>query len=126
MLFHHKIIHHVRKHKQRVVAHVQRHHKKYILGAGLLSWMAVYKIIWLLIIFFGASQINAPLGADYYDAEYYTTQRSGVINISNIIDMKNTDTTEDILAITWCILTGENGTWCIITGQKEDILSPNK
>lgn len=124
MQIHHRIIHHVHRHKERVVAHVKRHHKKYIVGAGILSWVALYKIIWVLIIFLGASQINAPIGADYYDAEYYATQTGEVINISNMIDTKEIDTSETNTSetniwtgtnnTTWCIDTWTNGTWCTI------------
>lgn len=104
MKIHHHIIHHVRKHKEKIVAHVQRHHTKYLAWAGILSWMAIYKIIWMIAIFFGMTYMwGCSIGADYYDAEYYAQQEENLISISDI----NTDE----WANTWCNTTGENLSW---------------
>lgn len=104
MKIHHKIIHHVRKHKERVVAHIQKHHKKYIFGAWIVSWMAVFKLVGVLAIFFGASYMGWwTLGWDYYDAEYYLQQASKDISISNIMTWSQ--------LTTWCSITGLNLSW---------------
>jgi len=102
MKFHHHIAHHVRKHKANIVAHVQKHHTKYLAWAGILSWMAIYKIIWMAAIFLGMTYMGWwTIGADYYDAEYYAQQDANKISIS----------TENISDTTWCMITGENLSW---------------
>ncbi|EKD25235.1 MAG: hypothetical protein ACD_80C00098G0005 [uncultured bacterium (gcode 4)] len=105
MQFHQHIIHHVRKHKEKIIAHVNRHHHKYIAWAGILWWMAIYKIIWLMVIFFGMAKMGWVTWADYYDAEFYATQEENKINIRNNVD------TDDITNTTWCNITGNTLSW---------------
>jgi hypothetical protein len=59
--------------------------------------MAIYKIIWMIVIFFGMTYMWWwSIGADYYDAEYYAQEAAKKISIS-----------AETLT-TWCNLTGEN------------------
>lgn len=75
------------------------------MGAGLLSWMALFKLIWIIAIFFGATYIGWwSIGADYYDIEYYAQEAAKEISIG--ID-------------TWCNITGNNLTG--ITGNCSSI-----
>ena len=112
MKLHHHIIHHVRKHKERVVAHIQKHHHKYLFGAGIVSWIAVFKFVGIIAIFFGATYIGWwSLGGDYYDAEYYLQQINKDVGIS-------TDT--GIQMTTGCSITGLNLWWT--TGDCPPIL----
>lgn len=67
------------------------------MGAWLLSWMALFKLIGIIAIFFGATYIGGwSIGADYYDAEYYAQEAAKQISIQ---------------AETWCNISGSNLTW---------------
>jgi hypothetical protein len=90
MKLHEHIVRHVRTHGEKVVTHVKKHHKKYLVGAGILSWMAIYKIIGIMLLFFGmANMWGGTIGADYYDAEFYAQQEANKISISNDINTGN-------------------------------------
>ncbi|MFA7298666.1 MAG: hypothetical protein WC010_03415 [Candidatus Absconditabacterales bacterium] len=97
------IAHHVHKHKEKIIAHVQKHHTKYLVGAGMVSGMAITKIIGVLLMFFGMTYMGGgTIGADYYDAEYYTQEAAKEISIGN---NKNT---ENISITTGCTVTSGN------------------
>jgi hypothetical protein len=82
MQIHEHIAHHVRKHKERIVAHVKRHHSKYLVWAWIVWWIATYKIIWAIIMFFGMSYMSSwAIGANYYDTEYYAQEEAKQISI---------------------------------------------
>ena len=124
MHIHEHIIHHVREHKKKVVAHVQKHHKKYLVGAWILSWMAIYKIIWLIIIFFGMANMGGgTIGADYYDAEFYAQQEANKISISNQENTEDISISGTVPSISGArnhdASAGKNLTWN--NTEKEDI-----
>jgi hypothetical protein len=83
MQIHEHIAHHVRKHKEKIIAHVKKHHSKYLVWAWVLSWMAIYKMVWMMALFFGMTYLGWwTIGADYYDAEYYSEEAASIVNIS--------------------------------------------
>ena len=84
MSIHHRIAHHVRKHKERFIAHVNEHQKKYIFGAGIVSWRAITKFFALVVIFLGMSKMGWVTGADYYDAEFYNSRTGNKIDITSL------------------------------------------
>ncbi len=79
MPLHHRIIHHVRTHKKRIIVHVQYHHKKYIFGAWFLSGAAFIKLVGALLLFFGIGQMGWYTWADYLDIDYQA-QRLAALN----------------------------------------------
>lgn len=95
MQIHEHIAHHVRKHKEKIIAHVKKHHSKYLVWAWVISWMAVYKIIWMIAIFFGMTVMSGwTIGADYYDTEYYAQEAAKKININTNTWCENPNTGE--------------------------------
>lgn len=51
MINHKKIIHHVRKGKERIIAHVKKHHKKYLFWAWVAVGITALKIMAVLGLF---------------------------------------------------------------------------
>jgi hypothetical protein len=53
MKLHHWIHHHAQEHKKKIIAHVQKHHRKYIFGLWVACWSCALKIIIISAVFLG-------------------------------------------------------------------------
>jgi len=77
--------------------------------------MAIYKIIWMIAIFFGMTYMWwGSIGADYYDTEYYAQQEKNEIRI------REETHTESISNTTWCLSINGSTWWsgnCIDTNK---------
>lgn len=79
MALHHKIIHHLRRHKERVIAHIQKHHKKYTFWWWVVTGIGIVSIIVLIWLFLG---INMMVGkSQAMDEEMKIYKQLAVFNV---------------------------------------------
>ncbi len=70
-----------------VINHVKKHHKKYIFGVWIISWVTIAKITGLFIMYLWLTQ-SSTTDADYYELEYKATNQ--VISTNNKIETTDT------------------------------------
>lgn len=98
----------------RIVTHVQKHQKKYIFGAWLLSWLGVMKIVAVMLVSFGIANMNWTLAGDYMDAEYYEMMANSGGAIPIAVDTALPSlSTWNLSPLTWTNFTWINSSWVI-------------
>lgn len=118
MQLHHRIIHHLRKQKERVIAHVNKHHKKYLFWAGMAFGVTALKVMAILGLFVGIDMVVWRSQAANQEAQVY--QELAIFNMIdgfahkkyNEISIKNDPMTTELdkifSALDWTYHSSEN------------------
>lgn len=83
MKVHHSIMHHVKRRKEQLFAHIQKHHKKYIFAGGVAFWRSLLKSIMIAFTLLGISMVSQPSNAAGENEELQIYKALDVFNRIN-------------------------------------------